>query len=69
MEMAEDVKISPEARIHPRGGLIRLGKGCSVAPGAVIQGNVILGDNCSVQMNSMLIGYGTRENPCSVNVK
>ncbi|WFB35969.1 acyltransferase [Kiritimatiellota bacterium B12222] len=61
--LGEDVKISPEARIHPRAGLITLGKGCSVAPGAVIQGNVEMGDNCSVQLNSMLIGYGTRENP------
>jgi acetyltransferase-like isoleucine patch superfamily enzyme len=61
--LADDVKISPEAKIHPRKGQITLGAKCSVAAGAVIQGNVTLGENCSVQMNSMLIGYGTRENP------
>ncbi len=63
VELADDVKISPEARIHPRVGKIKLGKACTVAPGAVIQGNVEIGDFCSVQMNTMLIGYGTRENP------
>ncbi|MEX2605724.1 MAG: acyltransferase [Kiritimatiellia bacterium] len=61
--LGEDVKISPEARIHPRQGKIKLGAKCSVACGAVIQGNVEMGENCSVQMNSMLIGYGTRDHP------
>ncbi len=63
VSLGEGVQISPEARIHPRQGQISMGDACSIAPGAVIQGNVSLGDRCSVQMNSMLIGYGTRENP------
>lgn len=53
--------ISPEARIHPRQGAVRLGPRCTVAPGAVIQGNVEMGANCSVQAYSILVGYGTRE--------
>lgn len=63
VELADDVQVSPEARIHPRQGKIRLGARCSVAAGAVIQGNVEIGDNCSVQLNTILIGYGSRENP------
>ena len=51
--------ISPEARIHPRGGKIQLGAKCTVAPQAIIQGNVTMGDNCSVQTGTMLIGSGT----------
>lgn len=57
------VRISPDARVHPRQGTICLGAGCTVAPGAVIQGNVMMGKQCSLQMYSMLIGYGSRENP------
>ena len=54
--------ISPDARIHPRNGSIQIGKNCSVAPGAVIQGNVTMGENCSVQAYSVLVGYGIGEN-------
>ena len=63
VEVASDAKISPEARIHPRSGRIRIGSKCQIAPGAIVQGNVELGENCSVQTGSILIGYGTRENP------
>ena len=54
--------ISPDARIHPRNGSIQIGKNSSIAPGAVIQGNVTLGENCSVQAYSVLVGYGNAEN-------
>jgi acetyltransferase-like isoleucine patch superfamily enzyme len=56
-------KISPEARIHPRTGQIRIGAKGTVAAGAIIQGNVTLGDHCSVQTGTLLIGSGSRENP------
>lgn len=51
-------RISPDARINPRKGRIVIGARCSIAPGAIIQGNVTLGDDCSVQAYSILIGYG-----------
>lgn len=56
-------RIHPEARIHPRNGSIRFGEDCSVALGAVVQGNVTLGDHCSIQAYTMLVGYGTRDKP------
>jgi acetyltransferase-like isoleucine patch superfamily enzyme len=61
VEVAEDAMISPEARIHPRAGRIRIGPKSQIAAGAVVQGNVELGENCSVQTGSILIGYGTCE--------
>lgn len=63
VELDKTCLISPNARIHPRDGSIRIGKSCSVAPGAVIQGNVTLGENCSVQAYSVLVGYGNAQNP------
>ncbi len=54
--------VHPEARIHPRGGEIIIGENCSIAGGAVLQGNIHLGDNCSVQRGTILVGYGNREN-------
>ncbi|WP_159621420.1 DapH/DapD/GlmU-related protein [Ruania rhizosphaerae] len=57
------VRIHPEARIHPRGGEIVLGERAAVAPGAVVQGNVRLGEDCSVQAYAVLVGYGTRADP------
>jgi len=55
--------ISPEARIHPRTGRIRIGPKCSIAAGVILQGNVRLGENCSIQTGSMLIGYGGWDDP------
>lgn len=49
--------ISPEAKICARDGQIRIGANSSVACGAAIQGSVTMGENCSVQMNSILCGY------------
>ena len=56
-------RISPLSRINPRTGAIQIAAHCTVAPHAVIQGNVRLGRRCSVQTFSMLIGYGTRDDP------
>lgn len=49
--------ISPDAWIHPRGSRIRLGTQCSIGPGAMLQGNIEMGDNCSVQAYAILTGY------------
>jgi acetyltransferase-like isoleucine patch superfamily enzyme len=63
VELGENVNISPEARIHPRDGQITVGSGSTVAAGAVLQGNIRIGENCSVQLNSILVGYGNRDQP------
>lgn len=54
-------RVSPDARIHPRGGSIRIGARSTIAPGVTLQGNVDIGDNSSVQTGTILIGYGDRE--------
>lgn len=59
----ERCRISPEARIHPRNGQISIGADSTVALGAIIQGNVRIGSNSSVQAYTMLVGYETRDNP------
>lgn len=53
----ETCMISPQSRINARGGKIVLGAETLVAANAVIQGNVRMGTNCSVQWNSFLCGY------------
>jgi acetyltransferase-like isoleucine patch superfamily enzyme len=50
--------IHPEARICPRSGRIAIGRRCIVALGALIQGNVSIGDDCSVQAYGNIVGYG-----------
>jgi acetyltransferase-like isoleucine patch superfamily enzyme len=44
-------------------GAITIGAHTTIALGAVVQGNVILGENASVQAYSILVGYGSREAP------
>lgn len=51
-------KISPEAKICPRNSSIEIGKNCSISPGAIIQGNVKMGHDSSVQIYSVIVGYG-----------
>lgn len=63
VEIDPTCRISPEARIHPRDGRIKIGPRCTIADGAIVQGNVELGENCSIQTGSIVIGYGTRDNP------
>lgn len=50
--------ISPHAMISPRKAKITMGVRTQVSPGAIIQGNVRIGDNCSVQSYAILVGYG-----------
>ena len=59
----ESCRISPEARVHPRGGQIMIGANSTIALGAIIQGNVKIGSGSTVQTHSMLVGYGTRDAP------
>jgi acetyltransferase-like isoleucine patch superfamily enzyme len=56
-------RLSPCASINPRQGAITFGQRCIVAPGAAIQGNVTLGDDCSVQAYSIIVSYGTVDRP------
>ena len=59
VEIAKSTMISPDTMIHPRTGKITIGENCSIAPNAILQGNIKIGNNVSVQIRSMLIGYGT----------
>ena len=61
ISLGKACKISPEARMHPRGGRIVLGDQCTISPGAIVQGNVRMGKCCSVQSYSVVIGYGSTE--------
>ena len=63
VSLGREVLISPEARIDPRKGRIVIGPKCTIAPSAIVQGNVEMGTNCSVQTGSILIGYGTAAEP------
>lgn len=53
--------IHPGAKINPRNGSIRFGENCVIGDGAIIQGNVEFGDDCSVQPYTLIVGYGTSE--------
>lgn len=61
VQLAKDCLISHQAHICPRGGEISIGAKSSIAPGAMIQGNVTIGKHSSVQAYSILVGYGTSE--------
>ncbi len=50
--------VHPEARINPRGHELRIGARCTVAPRAMIQGQVTIGDDSSVQADTLIVGYG-----------
>jgi acetyltransferase-like isoleucine patch superfamily enzyme len=54
--------ISPEAKINPREGAICVDENSTVALGVIIQGNVTIGKNSSVQAYSILVGYGNEKN-------
>ncbi len=51
--------ISPESRINPRRGKIEFGDDIVIAPNAMIQGNVCIGNRCSVQTGSLIVGDNT----------
>ncbi|MBN8524597.1 MAG: acetyltransferase [Planctomycetes bacterium] len=51
-------RVHPSARIHPRGGRLEIGARSTVAAGAVVQGQVRIGADSSVQTGSILVAYG-----------
>ena len=48
--------IHPDARINARGGQLSIGARSAVAPGACIQGEVTIGEDCTIQAYSVLVG-------------
>ena len=64
--IAPDAAISPAAMINPRSGAIEIGARSMVSPGAVVAGNVKIGNDSSVQNYTIVVGYGTPENPAGL---
>jgi acetyltransferase-like isoleucine patch superfamily enzyme len=56
-------RLTPQAHINPRHGAISIGARTTIALGAIVQGNIVLGDDVSVQAYSVLVGYGSQDNP------
>lgn len=63
VRLAADAVISPGALLDPRGGVIDIGARSAISTGAIIQGGVRLGADCSVQNYTMLVGYGNADSP------
>lgn len=61
VHIPKSCRIHPGAKVNPRNGEIRFGENCIVADGAFIQGNVTLGNDCSIQAYTIITGYGTLE--------
>ena len=55
--LSKNCYISPNALIHPRNGRITVGDNTSVAPGAIMQGDISIGNNSSVQAYCNIVGY------------
>ena len=66
VNIAPDAAISPAAMINPRSGAIEIGARSMVSPGAVVAGNVKIGNDSSVQNYTIVVGYGTPENPAGL---
>ncbi len=58
VKIAAGTAISPGAMISPRKCKIEIGADCMICTGAMVQGNVRIGNNSSVQNYSVLVGYG-----------
>ena len=58
VELAASAIISPDALVNPRSGKITIGENTVVGPGAILQGNIKIGKNVSIQTRTMLVGYG-----------
>lgn len=54
--LAPDCKVHPEARINPRGCELSIGARSTIAPGAIVQGHVTIGEDSSVQAQSIIVG-------------
>jgi acetyltransferase-like isoleucine patch superfamily enzyme len=55
--------VSPEARVNARGGALAIGARSTVAAGALVQGNVTIGHDCSVQAYCNIVGRGSKDQP------
>ncbi|MBO4648431.1 MAG: acetyltransferase [Lentisphaeria bacterium] len=64
--IAPDAAISPAAMIHPRSGTIEIGSRSQISAGAVIAGNVKIGDDSSVQNYTIVVGYGQPNDPAGL---
>ena len=64
--IAPDAAISPAAMIHPRSGAVEIGARSMVSPGAVVAGNVKIGNDSSVQNYTIVVGYGTPDDPAGL---
>lgn len=64
--IARDAAISLAAMINPRSGAVEIGSRSLVSPGAVVAGNVKIGNDSSVQNYTIVVGYGTPENPAGL---
>lgn len=58
VKVAADTAISPGAMVCPRQGRIEIGAGSMICSGAMVQGNVRIGNNSSVQNYTVIVGYG-----------
>jgi carbonic anhydrase/acetyltransferase-like protein (isoleucine patch superfamily) len=56
--IARTALVHPEARISARSGVLVIGDRSEIAPGAVIQGDVTIGADSSVQSYAIVVGYG-----------
>jgi len=61
--LGKGARIHPGVRIFPRNGKIHIGKMSYIADQSVIQGNVTIGENCSVNIGAIILGYGSAEQP------
>lgn len=57
VRVGNNPRISPEAHICPRDSKITFGNDILICREAMIQGNVTIGNNCSIQTHSLIVGY------------
>ena len=58
VHLASTTKVSPRAMIHPRKDHLTIGEDSTIGPGAIVQGNITIGEHSSVQAYSILVAYG-----------
>ncbi len=55
--IGEGTLISPSSLINSRGQSLSIGSNCIISPGAQLQGSVTVGNNSSVQAQTIIVGY------------
>ena len=61
VKIGKNTLIHPSAKIAPRKGEIIIGDNCFIAAGVYLQGNITIGNHCSINVNSILVGTGRVE--------